>query len=69
MPIVICEFNGMYYKYAYFIFIITVFIFCFLIARDKYLLFYKRAILSFRYHKVIFLSVVFSQNQARHLTA
>ena len=27
MPIVVCELNGMYYKYAYFIFIITVFIF------------------------------------------
>ena len=51
-----------------FIFIITVFyffIFCSLIARDKYLLFYKRVILSFEYHKLIFLSVVFSLRTKR----
>ena len=51
-----------------FIFIITVFyffIFCSLISRDKYLLFYKRVILSFEYHKLIFLSVVFSLRTKR----
>ena len=45
-----------------FIFIITgfFFIFCSLFARDKYLLFYETALLSFEYRKLIFLSVVFS---------
>ena len=46
-----------------FIFIITGFffiiIFCFLIARDKNLLFYKGAILSFGYHRFILLSLFF----------
>ena len=36
---------------------------------DKNLLYYKRVILSFGFHRFIFLPVVFfSQNQARHLT-
>ena len=54
-----------------FISIITVFyffIFCSLIARDKCLLFYKRAILSFGYHMLIFLSVVFSL-RTKHVTS
>ena len=53
-----------------FIFITTVFLFyyfffCSLIVRDKYLLFYKRAILSFGYHVLTFLSVVFSLRTKR----
>ena len=49
---------------------ILIFYFPLLIARDKCLLFCKRAILSFRYHKFIFfIRCFFSQNQARHLTA
>ena len=49
------------------IFIITVFIFYFfpLIPRDKNLLFYNRVVLSFGYHRFIFLSVVFSLRTKR----
>ena len=59
MPILVSELNGMYYKYAYFYFYYYCFYLFFplLIARDKYLLFYKGPILSLS-----------SQNQARHLT-
>ena len=68
MPIVVSELYGMYDKYAYFYFYYYCFFFNFfrsLIARDKYLLFYKRAILSFGYHMLIFLSVVFSLRTKR----
>ena len=69
MPIVVSKLYGMYDKYAYFYFyyycFLFFFIFCSLIARDKCLLFYKTAILSFGYHKLIFLSVVFSLRTKR----
>ena len=54
------------YFYSYFLFFVFVFfIFPLLIARDKSLFFYNRAILSLRYHKFIFLSVVFSLRTKR----
>ena len=57
----VCIINTYIYYYCSFIF----YFFCSLIARDKNLLFYKRAILSFEYHKLIFLSVVFSLRTKR----
>ena len=72
MPIAVSELYGMYDKYAYFyLLLLLVFFynfFCSLIARDKYLLFYKTAILSFGYHMLIFLSVVFSL-RTKHVTS
>ena len=71
MPIVVSELYNMYYKYAYFNFYYYCFyflFFCLLIARDKCLLFYNRAILSFGYHMLIFLSVVFSL-RTKHVTS
>ena len=67
MPIVVSKLYGMYDKYAYFYFYYYwfFFIFCSLFARDKYLLFYETALLSFEYHKLIFLSVVFSLRTKR----
>ena len=54
-----------FYFYYYCFFILLFFFFCSLIVRDKYLLFYKRAILSFGYHVLTFLSVVFSLRTKR----
>ena len=71
MPIAVSELYGMYDKYAYFYLLLLLFFFnffCSLIARDKYLLFCKRAILSFGYHMLIFLSVVFSL-RTKHVTS
>ena len=71
MPIVVSELYNMYYKYADFNFYYYCFyflFFCLLIARDKCLLFYKTAILSFGYHMLIFLSVVFSL-RTKHVTS
>ena len=61
--------GAVYDKYAYFYFyyycFFIYFFFCSLIVRDKSLLFYKRAILSFGYHVLTFLSVVFSLRTKR----
>ena len=65
MPIVVSELYGMYYKYKHLLLLFFLYFFCSLIARDKYLLFYKTAILSFEYQKLIFLSVVFSLRTKR----
>ena len=72
MPIAVSELYGMFDKYAYCYLLLLLcfflfYFFCSLIARDKYLLFYKRAILSFGYHMLIFLSVVFSL-RTKHVT-
>ena len=60
----VCIINTNIYYYCSFF----LYFFCSLIARDKYLLFYKTAILSFEYHKLIFLSVVFSL-RTKHVTS
>ena len=60
MPIVVSELYGIYYKYKHLLLLFFfLYFFCSLIARDKYLLFYKTAILSFEYHKLIFYPLFF----------
>ena len=72
MPIVVSELYGMYDKYAYFYFFLLLLFFLFffapLLLGISTCYSRKKAILSFGYHMLIFLSVVFSL-RTKHVTS